>query len=397
MRSAKLTDFRPSGDSGVFGQAIRPAFCLDEDAVFVNHGSFGAVPRAVIDAQDEWRRLVERQPVDFMTRRRQPALDAARARLAGFIGGGDGRLAFVANASAGINAVLRSIEWRPGDGILFLGHAYGAVRQALTYIAERHGAVLTEVPLALPAAGPDAVLDAVAAALRPGLRLAVLDHITSPSALVLPIGEMIARCHDAGLRVLVDGAHAPGMVDLDIAALGADWYAGNCHKWLFAPKGCGFLWARADRVEGLHPTVVSHGYGQGFEAEFDWTGTFDFSAWLAVTAAIDFIEDRGAAAIRRYCHALARDQAARLADAWGTTVAGPPAMIAAMAAIRLPLDRPGTWEAATALNNELWARHRIEVPIRPLDGHLWARISAQIYNIPDDYEALATAVSELPS
>jgi isopenicillin-N epimerase len=198
-----LTDLRPSEDPEAFGQAIRPAFGLDEDAIFLNHGSFGAVPAAVIEAQDEWRRLVERQPVDFMTRRRQPALDAARARLGGFIGGGDGRLAFVDNASAGINAVLRSIDWQPGDGILFLGHAYGAVRQALTYIADRHGAVLTEVPLTLPVAGPDAIIDAVAAALHPGLRLAVLDHITSPSALVLPIRDMIALCHDTGLRVLV--------------------------------------------------------------------------------------------------------------------------------------------------------------------------------------------------
>jgi isopenicillin-N epimerase len=392
-----LTDLRPSEDPEAFGQAIRPAFGLDEDAIFLNHGSFGAVPAAVIEAQDEWRRLVERQPVDFMTRRRQPALDAARARLGGFIGGGDGRLAFVDNASAGINAVLRSIDWQPGDGILFLGHAYGAVRQALTYIADRHGAVLTEVPLTLPVAGPDAIIDAVAAALHPGLRLAVLDHITSPSALVLPIRDMIALCHDAGLRVLVDGAHAPGMIDLDVAALGADWYAGNCHKWLFAPKGCGFLWARADRVEGLHPTVISHGYGQGFEAEFDWTGTRDFSAWLAVTAAIDFIEDQGAAAIRAYTHTLAREQAARLAGAWGTDVAGPPDMVAAMAAIRLPGARPGTWEAAATINNELWARHRIEVPIRALNGGLWVRISAQIYNTRDEYAALAEAVSALPS
>jgi len=391
-----LSDRGASGDRP-FGQAARSAFRLDDDLIFLNHGSFGAVPGAVIDAQDEWRRLVERQPVDFMTRRRQPALDAARARLAGFIGGGDGRLAFVDNASAGINAVLRSIEWRPGDGILFLGHAYGAVRQALNFIADRHGAVLTEVPLELPVAGPDTVLDAVSTALRPGLRLAVLDHITSPSALLLPIRDMITLCHDAGLRVLVDGAHAPGMVDLDVAALGADWYAGNCHKWLFAPKGCGFLWARADRVEGMHPTVISHGYGQGFEAEFDWTGTRDFSAWLAVTAAIDFIENQGVAAIRDYTHGLARDQAARLADVWGTAVAGPPEMIAAMAAIRLPGERPGTWEAANAINDELWARHRIEVPIRALDGGLWVRISAQIYNSPDQYAALDEAVSALPS
>jgi len=394
-----MTDRRSLGDRNrvTFGTAARRAFRLDGDAVFLNHGSFGAVPGVVSDAQDEWRRLIERQPVDFMTRRRQPALDAARARLAGFIGGGDGRLAFVDNATAGINAVLGAIEWQPGDGILFLGHAYGAVRQALTYIADRHGVVLTEVPMALPVTDPDALMDALSAALGPGPRLAVLDHVTSPSALVLPIGDMIARCHEAGIRVLVDGAHAPGMVDLDIAALGADWYVGNCHKWLFAPKGCGFLWARADRVEGLHPSVISHGYGQGFEAEFDWTGTRDFSAWLAVTAAIDFIEDQGAAAIRRHNRALARDQAARLADTWNTETAGPPGMIAAMAAIRLPVAGPATWAAATALNNTLWESHRIEVPIRALDGHLWVRISAQIYNTPDDYGALAAAVSALPS
>jgi isopenicillin-N epimerase len=267
----------------------------------------------------------------------------------------------------------------------------------LDHVADRTGARLVEVALPLPAPDPAAIVEAVADALRPGVRLAVLDHVTSPSALVLPIAELIARCRDNGAMVLVDGAHAPGMLDLDVAAFGADWYAGNCHKWMLAPRGCGFLWARADRAAGIHPTAISHFYNQGFEAEFDWTGTRDVSAWLSVGAAIDYLESHDLAAARRYCHDLVLDRAARVARDLGTAVAGPEAMIGAMAAVRVPTSAPATYDAGIAISDRIWHRHRVEIPVRPVAGALWARLSAQVYNTPEDYDGLAAHIAEAAS
>ena len=268
---------------------IRAAFALDPDFLTVNHGSFGATPRRVLAAQSAWRARLEAQPSRFMVEVLTPALRAAAARLAGFMGGDADGLGFVDNATAACNAVLRSLRFAPGDEILLLGHAYGAVRKTAAHVAAIAGARLVDAPLPFPRPTPEAVVAAVAAAITPRTRLAVLDHITSPSALVLPIEAMVAACRARGVPVLVDGAHGPGQVPLSLAALEADWYAGNCHKWLMAPKGCGFLWTAPARRAETHAPIISHGLGEGYLAEFDWTGTRDPGAFLAVTEAIEFL------------------------------------------------------------------------------------------------------------
>jgi isopenicillin-N epimerase len=194
--------------------------------------------------------------------------------------------------------------------------------------------------------------------------------------------------------VLVDGAHAPGQLELNLEALGADWYTGNCHKWLFTPRGCAFLWARRERQSIVHPLAISHGYGSGFTEEFDWPGTRDFSPWLAVTAGLAFMQALGASEVRRYCHDLMAKAAERISDAWRQPVAGPSPMHGSMMAIRLPDCRQNgraTRETARELQSEFMDRHRIAVAIMPIDGALWARISAQVYNTAEDYERLIKA------
>jgi isopenicillin-N epimerase len=213
--------------------------------------------------------------------------------------------------------------------------------------------------------------------------------VTSPTAVIFPIRELVAQCRAAGALVLVDGAHAPGMLSLDVPAVGADWYVGNCHKWLMAPKGSGFLWANPARQADTHPLVISHGFGQGFTAAFDWVGTRDPTAWLAVPAAIDFHLRLGGPALRERNAALARAQATRLAHAWNTERGAPDPLTGSMAAVRLPINGPASPESAQELRAKLFADHRNEVAVMAFAGALWARISAQAYNQPADYERLA--------
>jgi isopenicillin-N epimerase len=220
--------------------------------------------------------------------------------------------------------------------------------------------------------------------------LLVLDHIASPTGLIFPVAELATLARSRGARVLVDGAHAPGQLELDVSSLGADWYVGNCHKWLFAPRTAAFVWAREDAKKTLHPLAISHDYGRGFPAEFDWTGTREVSAWLAVTDGIEFLERLGAARVRTYNHRLVADAATMLATVWREPLDGPDELHAAMMAVRLPgrLHRGATREDARQLQSELLARHGIVVAIMALGDALWARISAQIYNASEDYERL---------
>ncbi|MGH6928116.1 MAG: aminotransferase class V-fold PLP-dependent enzyme, partial [Dongiaceae bacterium] len=270
---------------------------------------------------------------------------------------------------------------------------YGAVRNTVRYVCARSCARMVEVRLPFPAGSADAIVDAITAALSGRTRLAVLDLVTSVSALVMPVARVAAACRAAGAQVLVDAAHAAGMLDLDVTALGADWVSGNAHKWLFAPKGCAFLWARKDVQADLHPTVISHGFEQGFANEFDWTGTRDPTAWLAIPAALAFYRSMGDGALRARNHDLAVTAGALLAQRWGTDIGAPDDMLGAMASVRLPGQRAATAEVAQALNNALWERHRIEVPLMAIGPHLWLRVSAQIYNELTDYEQLAAAVA----
>lgn len=378
-----------------YGRVLRPLWTLDPDITFLNHGSYGACPRAVLAAQRSWRDRLEEQPVRFMQGILPEALRGSAARLAGFLGARGEDLAFVENATSGVNAALRALALRPGDEVLTTNHVYPAVRNAIRHICGGQGAVPVEAPVPFPLDGPQAVIDALAAKLGPRTRLVVVDAVTSPTATLLPVAEIAALCRAHGVPLLVDAAHAPGMVPLDLPALGADWVTGNAHKWLFAPKGCAFLWASPEAREGLHPTVISHGLGRGFTAEFDWVGTRDPSACLSVGAAIDFWQALGGPALMARNRGLADQAAHLLADAWRSDVGQPAAMRGAMASVALPARlQPGSADlaAAKAVHDWLGAEHRIEIPIMAFAGRLWARLSVQAYNEIEDYQRLADAV-----
>jgi isopenicillin-N epimerase len=377
------------------GHALRHLWALEPSMHFLNHGSYGATPRYVLAAQHQWRERMERQPVRFMSDELPAALVSARTRLAGFLATSPERLALVENATAGVNAVLRSIAWQAGDELVLADHAYLAVRHTVHYLAERHGVVVRLVQIEFPLSGPQAILEAYWSAITPRTRLVVVDHIFSTLAVQAPVAEIVAVCQPLGVRVMVDGAHAPGLLPLALDELGADWYVGNCHKWLLAPKGCAFLVASSSCMDGLHPAVISNFHDSGFPMEFDWQGTRDYSAWLAVTAALDFVEAFGAARYRQVLREQAAAAAALLCRHWAVELPAPPAMFSAMVTLPLPGDELATEENAKRWHDRLWAQHRIEVPVLAFNQRLWVRISAQVYNELSDYEALARAVRPL--
>ncbi|NQW10806.1 MAG: aminotransferase class V-fold PLP-dependent enzyme [Alphaproteobacteria bacterium] len=382
-----------TSDAAAFGTALRPLFQLEGGAVYLNHGSYGAAPRSVTDAQHRWQARMEAEPNRFMAREFRPALRAAADRLAPYLGEISGEeIALVENATGAVNAVLRSIDWHPGDEILITNQTYGAVRNTVHYVAKRTGAVPVEVALPFPARSVEAVIDAFVSGLSSRTRLAIIDHVTSPTALVLPVEPMVQMARAAGALVLVDGAHAPGMVPVDLTRIGADAYTGNCHKWLFAARGCGFLWANEGMRELVHPTVISHGWNQGFAAEFDWVGTRDASAQHALPAALDFVDRFGLSRMRTHNHALARAAGERLAARWGTETGATDALIGAMVMVRLPDGFGASVEDAHILRERLVDDDRVQVPINALAGGLWARVSSQIYNTIEEIDILADAV-----
>jgi isopenicillin-N epimerase len=348
----------------------------------------------VLAAQSRWRDALEREPVRFMVDELPGALREAAAGLARFVGATPSRLALVENATAGANAVLRSLRWNAGDRIVIANHAYPALKNLARFVADRYRLEIIEarVPWPLPDAG--AVVDAYAQALEHGARLVIVDHIFSPLAVVSPIDPIIRSCVAKGAAVLLDGAHAPGLLPLELdalAAAGVDWYVGNCHKWLCAPKGSGFLYATEDAQRDLHPAVISNFFGEGFEREFGWTGTGDPSARLAVTSALEFIDALGAERYRNALFDQARTAAALIAGAWNVRPGAPADSFAAMVTLPLPVPAGDPAAPADALRwrSRLLDEHRIEVPIIAIDGRLWVRISAQVYNELDDYAALA--------
>ncbi|MGZ5130282.1 MAG: aminotransferase class V-fold PLP-dependent enzyme [Caldimonas sp.] len=391
-----------------FGRAMLEHFPLEPGGVYLNHGTVGVTPLAVMRARAAILDEIERHPARFMIRElmnlgmsappEAPRLRAAAGEVAAFLGATGEGLAFVDNASSGVNAVLRSIDLEPGDEILISDHAYGGVIRAAAFIAVQRGATLATLVLPFPVEDPADCVERVAAAITPRTRLAVLDHVSSETALVMPLAEMAAACRARGVPVLVDGAHAPGAIELDIESLGVDWYAANLHKWCFAPRSCGVLWAAPGRRDGLHPGVISWGVVNGdWLQEFDWTGTRDPSPWLAAPAGLEFMRDTlGVAAMRAHNHRLAWEGARALAERWGRRWTTPEAMVGCMVSVPLP-ERLGPADLATAqrLRDALLFEHGIEVPVIGRGGALWVRLSAQVYNDDSDIERLAVAVEAL--
>ncbi len=379
---------------------------LDPQVVYLNHGSFGACPRPVLEAQDRYRAELEREPIVFVMQRLEELLDQARAELAAFVGVDPEDLAFVPNATTGVNTVLRSLDLRPDDELLTTSHEYNACRNALEFVAARSGARVVIANVPFPIASPDAVVEAVAPLVTERTRLGLFDHVTSLTGMVMPVKTLIAVLAERGIETLIDGAHAPGMLPLDIGALGPTYYTGNCHKWLCTPKGAAFLYVTSGRRETIRPLAISHGANADrpersrFRLEFDWTGTDDPSAYLCVPDSIRFVGSLlpgGWPALMERNRALALAARAVLCDAFGVSPPCPDEMIGTLASVPMGVGAytfPTTMLAFDPVEEILRDEYGIEVPVLecPSGPASLLRVSAQIYNSIEQYEYLAESI-----
>jgi isopenicillin-N epimerase len=397
-----------------FGHALRDRWPLDPSIVYLNHGTVGAAPHDVLRVQQALRDRMARQPSQFLLRevthalsglvgepgpvpgRDDPTLVRQAAReVAAFVGAAGDDVVFVDNATSGVNTVLRAVPLSPGDEILVTDQAYGAVMNAARFVAARRGATVTVVDAPYPRFDPGELVDRLDRAIGPRTRLLVVDHVTSATALVFPVAAIAERCRARGVAVLVDGAHAPGAIPIDVPSLGVDYYTGNLHKWAQAPQTAAFLWASPARQAGLHPLVISWELGHGFAAEFDMVGTRDVTPSLSAPAGLRFLEDLGFPDVCRWNHDLAWEAGRLLASRWGTTLDVPESSVGTMVTVRAPERFTGDAATASRLRDALLFTRGIEVHVFPALGRVWIRVSAQVYNELSDVERLAEAVLAL--
>lgn len=383
----------------------RDAWDLDPDVVFLNHGSYGACPRAVLERQRELQDRIEREPVRFFVREYTGLLDEARDALAAFVGAQPADLVYVRNATSAVNAVLASLAFEPGDELLTTDHAYNACRNALDLAAERSGARVVVADVPYPCASPSDAVDAIVSKVTDRTRIALVDHVTSATGVVMPIEKIVGELAARGVDTLVDGAHGVGMLPLALDDLGAAYYTSNCHKWLCTPKGSAFLHVRADRRDAIRPQVISHGANapadpthSRFQQEFDWIGTDDPTPWLVTPFAIDTLAslvDGGWPAIRARNHALTLAARDVLCDALQVKPPIPDAMLGSLATVPLPIEtsEPLPPRTTDPIQDALFANHGIEVPITPWKGGRLVRISSQLHNALADTERLADALA----
>ena len=390
------------GRPPAFGAAMRAQYYLDPSWTFVNHGAFGAVCRVAMTAARGWAEYAETQPLRFIDRELFPYSVAALRAAARLLGAPARNVVALPNVTTGLNAVIRAAGLRPGDVVYSLDVGYGSTKKIIAAVAEATGA--RHVTGVLPAVlrHEDDIVAAVEASLPAGTRLAVFDHVTSNTGLVLPVARLTAVAKARGAAVLIDGAHGAQALELDVPALGCDWYLTNCHKWLCSTKGLALMYA-ADAVrDTTPPLVISHGYGAGYTSGFIWDGCRDYAAVVSLPALLAWWDAVGHAAARAYCRGLLTDAIRLLTEAWGTDTHAPPALYSHMACVRLPDAAlpPGAVPAATSLHAKLVqdALHygeRVEVPVKTLNSRLYLRISAAVYNCLDDYRAVAAAVTRM--
>ncbi|MGF1934592.1 MAG: aminotransferase class V-fold PLP-dependent enzyme [Nostoc sp. ChiQUE02] len=386
--------------------SIRDLWSLDSAVTFLNHGSFGACPKQVLEFQQGLRSQLEHEPLRFFGREWEPLLDDARSKLAAFVGADVRDLVFVPNATTGVNSVLRSLTFSPEDEILTTNHEYNACRNALDFIASRTGARVVVAKVPFPIDSPQQVIAAVIERVSPKTRLALLDHVTSQTGLIFPILELVKELQQRGVDTLVDGAHAPGMIPLDLREIGATYYTGNCHKWLCAPKGAAFLYVRRDKQSEIRPLTISHGTNSPrtdktrFQLEFDWTGTDDPTAYMCVPEAIAFMGSLlpgGWTELRQQNHQLVLQGRRLLCEALEVQPPCPEEMIGSMAVVPLPAMLEN--RDFMTVHDELFDKFGIQVQVMPWQEkpRLLVRISAQIYNTLEQYEYLAKVLKGLLS
>ena len=421
---ARQTDQVSTSTARPTADELARHWLLDPEVTFLNHGSYGACPRPVLEAQTEWRERMERDPVRFMGYELEEHLDTALTALAAFLGAQPEDLAFVPNATTAVNTVLRSLDLRPGDEILTTDHEYNACLNAIAEVCRAAGGRMVVARVPFPLSSANEVMDSIMAGVSPRTRLAVISHVTSPTALIFPIERLVPALAGRGVDTLVDGAHAPGMVELGLDELGAAYYAGNAHKWLCAPKGGGFLHARRDRQAAIRPLVISHGANSPrtdrsrFRQDLDWVGTSDVTPYLAIPAALAFV---GSLLPGGWAEAMAANRQLALAGrdilcrTLGEEAPAPDVMLGAMAAVPLPAqlgpppplmpaDAPaGATYPPDSLHDVLQDEFAVQVPVSTWPPVAQAdrprlrllRVSAQLYNKPADYERLAGALRVL--
>lgn len=384
--------------------AFHELWSLDPTVTFLNHGSFGACPKAVLAAQQQLRSQLEQEPLRFFGREWEPLLDDARNKLAVFVGADAKDVVFVSNATTGVNSVLRSLTFSADDEILTTNHEYNACRNALDFIASRTGVRVVVAKIPFPIESPQQVVAAVIEQVSPKTRLALLDHVTSQTGLIFPIQQLVQELQERRIDTLVDGAHAPGMIAFNLEEIGATYYTGNCHKWLCAPKGAAFLYVQRDKQLEIRPLTISHGANSPrtdktrFQLEFDWMGTNDPTAYMCVPEAIAFMDSLlpgGWPELMQRNHQLALEARQLLCEALSVQPPCPKEMIGSMAIVPMPTTLEN--RDFMSLHDELFDRFGIQVQVMPWQEspRLLVRISAQIYNTRSQYEYLAKVLKEL--
>jgi isopenicillin-N epimerase len=369
---------------------LRELFLIDPEVVFLNHGSFGACPRVVFEEYQRYQIELERQPVEFLGRRADGLLDDARAKLATYLNAEPNDIAFVMNATSGLNVIARSLPLDRGDEILTTDHEYGALDMTWDWMCGKVGAQYIHHHIPLPVTFHADVVDSFWSAVTPRTKVIFLSHITSPTALIMPVKEICARAREAGILTVIDGAHVPGHIPLDLADIGADIYSGNCHKWLCAPKGAAFLHVRPEQQEWIESLTISWGWkGEStFVSRNQWQGTRDIAAFLAVPAAIEFQQQHDWKSVRARCHELARETRARIADLTNLEPISPdsPEWFAQMVTCQIPIDDP------IAVKARMYDEFKVEAPLVTWQDKQMIRVSYQGYNNHDDLKRLMLAL-----
>ncbi len=376
---------------------LKDLFLLDPNIIFLNHGSFGATPKEVFETYQDWQRKLENQPVKFLGREISGHLKEARDALGQYLNVAGDDLAYVPNATFGVNIAARSLKLKAGDEVLSTNHEYGACENVWEYLSQRQGFTYKKQTIPLLTTSRQDIVDQIWQGVTPQTKVLYLSHITSPTALIFPVEELCKRAKAAGIITVIDGAHAPGQIPLDLTAMEVDFYTGNCHKWLCSAKGAGFLYVRKELQQHIEPVLIGWGLhrdpslGSKFLDYYDWLGTNDYANYLSVPAAINFQQKYNWDKVRSDCHQLLKDTLERINQKTGCqNIYADDSLYSQLAIVELPGVKD-----ATEFKNKLYDDFKIEIPLTQHSGKTFARISVQGYTSSSDLEALISALETL--